>query len=131
VQGVISLVFDKAVMEPTFCFMYAELCVHLSSGLPEFPPEEPDGKPICFKRVLLNTSQTEFEGADNMRAQLKEMSGPKLLEKEQLLKRRTLGNIRFIAELFKQKMLPKPIVNVCIRVKKSFNVDLDSLDLYL
>ena len=116
----ISLVFDKAVMEPTFCFMYAELCVHLSSGLPEFPPEEPDGKPIGFKRVLLNTCQTEFEGADNMRAQLKEMTGPELLQKQQLLKRRTLGNIRFIAELFKQKMLPKSIVNFCIRVNNSF-----------
>jgi len=97
--------------------MYAELCVHLSSGLPEFPPEEPDGKPIHFKRVLLNTCQKEFEGADNMRAELKEMTGPQLQEKEQLIKRRTLGNIRFIAELFKQKMLPKPIVHFCIKVK--------------
>eukprot|EP00253_Pinus_taeda_P028559 PITA_28559 len=123
-QGVISLVFDKAVTEPTFCFMYAELCVHLSSGLPEFPPEEPDGKPIHFKRVLLNTCQKEFEGADNMRAELKEMTGPQLQEKEQLIKRRTLGNIRFIAELFKQKMLPKPIVHFCI--KELFGEDIKS-----
>ena len=115
-QGVISLLFDKAVMEPTFCFMYAELCVHLNEGLPEFPPEEPDEKPVGFKRVLLNTCQSEFEGADSMRVQLKEMTGPQRLEKEQLLKRRTLGNIRLIAELFKQKMLPKRIVHVCIRV---------------
>jgi translation initiation factor 4G len=120
VQGVISLVSDKAMMEPTFCFMYVELCVHLSLGVPKFPLEEPNGKPIGFKRVLLNTCQTEFEGADDMHAQLKEMIGLELLQKQQLLKRRSLGNFRFIAELFTQKMLPKQIVNFCIRVNNSF-----------
>lgn len=31
-KGVISLVFDKAVLEPTFCPMYAEMCASEQSA---------------------------------------------------------------------------------------------------
>jgi len=44
-QGVISLIFDKAVLEPNFCSMYAQLCVNLSKELPEFPSEHAGEKP--------------------------------------------------------------------------------------
>ncbi|KAJ0523681.1 putative MIF4G-like, type 3, MIF4G-like domain superfamily protein [Helianthus annuus] len=66
-KGVISLIFDKAVLEPTFCPMYAQLCSDLNTKLPPFPSDEPDGKDITFKRVLLNNCQEAFEGADNLR----------------------------------------------------------------
>ena len=36
-KGVISLIFDKAVLEPTFCPMYALLCSELNEKLPPFP----------------------------------------------------------------------------------------------
>ena len=34
----ISLVFEKAVAEPTFCALYATLCERLSKQIPDFPP---------------------------------------------------------------------------------------------
>jgi translation initiation factor 4G len=74
--GVTSLIFDRAVTEPIFCPMYAELCGELSCTLPQFPSEEPDEKPIAFRRILLNTCQTTFEGKDNLRAEIKEMTAP-------------------------------------------------------
>ncbi|MQL20583.1 hypothetical protein EI008_26800, partial [Escherichia coli] len=40
-KGVISLIFDKAVLEPTFCPMYSLLCSDLNEKLPPFPSEEP------------------------------------------------------------------------------------------
>jgi len=47
----------QAIWEPTFCPLYAEMCVGLSKALPEFPPVDGEDKPLTFRRVLLNTCQ--------------------------------------------------------------------------
>ena len=75
-QTCISLLFDKAVLEPTFCSIYADLCVSLSSALPEFPDPDDPTKPQTFRRVLLNTCQVEFEGAKELRREVKAMVDP-------------------------------------------------------
>ncbi|CAI5973323.1 unnamed protein product [Closterium sp. NIES-64] len=98
-QGVINLIFTKAVDEPTFCPMYAALCEKLSRALPEFPPSNGAGRgeggageggaeeggageggagaggnePISFRSVLLNTCQEEFERAVKLRIQAGEL----------------------------------------------------------
>ncbi|KAI7724519.1 hypothetical protein M8C21_028969, partial [Ambrosia artemisiifolia] len=60
-EGVISLIFDKAVLEPTFCPMYAQLCSDLNTKLPPFPSDEPDGKDITFKRFTADVCITRDE----------------------------------------------------------------------
>ncbi|KAK4741705.1 hypothetical protein SAY87_025293 [Trapa incisa] len=119
-NGLISQIFDKALMEPTFCEMYANLCSKLSQALPDF--SEGDEK-ITFKRLLLNKCQEEFERDEREQEEadkLDEEGEAKQSEKERETKRmkarrRMLGNIRFIGELYKKKMLTEKIMHDCMK----------------
>ena len=53
-HGIISQIFDKALMELAFCEMYAKLCFQPAAGLPEFYE---DNEKVVFKRVLLKKFQ--------------------------------------------------------------------------
>lgn len=93
----------------------------ISKVLPEFPPLEGESKPMTFRRVLLNTCQEEFEGAAAQRATIiAEIDAePNISEEEKefrmrKVKLRTLGNIRLIGELYKEKMIMEKILHACV-----------------
>jgi translation initiation factor 4G len=115
-QAAITNVFENAVAQPTFCAMYADLCLRLSRELPSFPPAPGDDRPLTFKRVLLNTCQDEFEGAAEAREALSRVHDEyERAAAERQVKSRTLGTVRLIAELYRKEVVKEAIVLVCVR----------------
>lgn len=118
--GVIDQIFDKALMEPTFCEMYANFCHHLAGELPDFSE---DNEKITFKRLLLNKCQEEFERGEREQEEANKadeegeikQSEEEREEKRIKARRRMLGNIRLIGELYKKKMLTERIMHECIK----------------
>ncbi|XP_057499098.1 eukaryotic translation initiation factor 4G-like isoform X1 [Actinidia eriantha] len=118
--GVISQIFDKALMEPTFCEMYANFCYHLAGALPDFSD---DNEKITFKRLLLNKCQEEFERGEREQEEADradeegevKQSEEEREEKRIQARRRMLGNIRLIGELYKKRMLTERIMHECIQ----------------
>ncbi|KAG6574827.1 Eukaryotic translation initiation factor 4G, partial [Cucurbita argyrosperma subsp. sororia] len=118
--GVISQIFDKALMEPTFCEMYANFCFHLAGELPDLSE---DNEKMTFKRLLLDKCQEEFERGEREQEEANKVeeegevkqSEEEREEKRIKARRRMLGNIRLIGELYKKKMLTERIMHECIK----------------
>jgi hypothetical protein len=90
------------LLTPTI--LCSDLCKRLEEESPQFP--DPTGKkPLAFLKIMLNQLQTVF---------LEKI--PHLTDEEALLKARSraLGNIVFIGEMFKHKLVHPTIVQRCI-----------------
>ncbi|XP_036928829.1 eukaryotic translation initiation factor 4 gamma 1-like isoform X1 [Acanthopagrus latus] len=138
-KGVIDLTFEKAISEPDFSVAYANMCRCLM-GLKVQIPDKP-GATVNFRKLLLNRCQKEFEKDKDddviFEKKQKELEAASEGEKQRLIeelqdskdkaRRRSLGNIKFIGELFKLKMLTEVIMHDCI-VKLLKNHDEESLE---
>ncbi|XP_065132120.1 eukaryotic translation initiation factor 4 gamma 1a [Paramisgurnus dabryanus] len=138
-KGVIDLIFEKAISEPNFSVAYANMCRCLM-GL-KVPTSDKPGVTVNFRKLLLNRCQKEFEKDKDddeiFEQKQKELEAANEGERQRLkdeleeakdtARRRSLGNIKFIGELFKLKMLTEPIMHDCI-VKLLKNHDEESLE---
>ncbi|XP_062182870.1 eukaryotic translation initiation factor 4G-like [Phragmites australis] len=119
-SGFVSRIFHRALMEPTFCEIYANFCSRLASNLPDFSE---DNERITFKRLLLNKCQKEFERGEREEAEAgktEEEGGIDQTKEEReerriCARRRMLGNITFFGELYKKRMLTERIMHECIK----------------
>ncbi|XP_044885566.1 eukaryotic translation initiation factor 4 gamma 1 isoform X3 [Mauremys mutica] len=139
-KGVIDLIFEKAISEPNFSVAYANMCRCLM-GL-KVPTTDKPAVTVNFRKLLLNRCQKEFEKDKDddeiFEKKQKEMDDAAAPEEKARLKeelddardkarRRSLGNIKFIGELFKLKMLTEAIMHDCV-VKLLKNHDEESLE---
>uniref|UniRef100_A0A8C7Y5U6 Eukaryotic translation initiation factor 4 gamma, 3a n=1 Tax=Oryzias sinensis TaxID=183150 RepID=A0A8C7Y5U6_9TELE len=139
-KGVIDLVFEKAIDEPGFSVAYGNMCRCLAT-LKVQMTDKPNST-VNFRKLLLNRCQKEFEKdkVDDVvfeRKQKELDSAASTTERERLqeeleeakdkARRRSIGNIKFIGELFKLKMLTEAIMHDCV-VKLLKNHDEESLE---
>jgi translation initiation factor 4G len=122
-----DLVFEKALDEPGFSVAYARMCKVLS--LKKVPKSDDATTEVAFRTMLINRCQKEFlkdyiseeqksSYTRSMEAAASEDERKRLTEEfaqlEMRQRRRSLGNIRFIGELFKQEMMTGPIMHSII-----------------
>ncbi|XP_077070711.1 eukaryotic translation initiation factor 4 gamma 3 isoform X3 [Siphateles boraxobius] len=139
-KGVIDLVFEKAIDEPSFSVAYGNMCSCLATL--KVPMTDKPSSTVNFRKLLLNRCQKEFEKdkvdddafekkhreleaatSDSERDRLQE----ELEEAKDKARRRSIGNIKFIGELFKLRMLTEAIMHDCV-VKLLKNHDAESLE---
>jgi translation initiation factor 4G len=128
-RQVIQLTFEKATDEPHFSSTYAKFCKRM---LDQMSPEIKDdtikdkhGQVVnggnLFRKYLLNRCQEEYEkgwSEPALAGDTGKAPGAELLSDEYYVaaarKRRGLGLVRFIGELFKLGMLTERIIHGCV-----------------
>ena len=142
---VIKLVFEKAINEEPFSEIYARLCrkmmEQISPKVQDHGIKDSKGRPFAggnlFRKYLLNRCQEDFERGWSTKeaATATKATADKALEEANektkagedsglhsdeyyaaaQAKRRGLGLIRFIGELFKLQMLTERIMHECVK----------------
>lgn len=126
----VKFVFGKAVTQHHFIPMYVELCTKLAVDLYDIDYKDPDAegheggnaKPCDnktsrnsdFMRILLNCSQESFENNLKPLTIPEDLEGDDIFEFEQKYKHKMRGNMIFVGELFKQKLLAAKLLITCL-----------------
>merc|ERR1719431_2010596 len=136
----IELIFEKAVDEPEFSVAYAKMCGVLREK--KVPKSDDNRSPVDFRKLLVTRCQKEFErdymeGFDKTKYDQQYAAATSEDDKkkvkldyeamERRARRRSLGNIRFIGELYNLKMLTDRIMHEIIN-KLIKQIDEESLE---
>jgi len=122
-KGVILLIVDKALEEPKYSSLYAQLCLRLAEDAPNFDGPSPDiqapqKQSTTFRRLLISKLQDEFENRAKNVDIYDKHDGPLTSEEEEqrtIAKAKMLGNIKFIGELGKNDLIHESILHKCIK----------------
>ena len=124
-RQVIALVFEKAIDESAWSEMYAQLCAKIQTNLsPDVRDEVLEAKEqkeyrggYLFRKYLLTWCQGDFEkgwGSANHKSEKEYEQFSDEYYAAQKAKRRGLGLVQFVGELFKLQMLQPRIMHTCI-----------------
>ncbi|UJR37779.1 hypothetical protein I4U23_030471 [Adineta vaga] len=142
-EGMIDIIFSKAVEEPKYCFMYAELCDSFKKKQVTVPNENGETTTFSFRQILISRCQKGFENDyrqdinyDQRKIAVDAITDEKLQKEEaenleealNKAKRRNFGNILFIGELFKLNMLTENIMYSCMEYLLEDKTDEENLE---
>ena len=127
----IDLIFDKIVKEPSFVVQYAEFCSQLYHIKVFDLNEQGENVEVKFKNLFIKKCEETFFkkmyfDVENLEGRLKEIEEctdekkkkvlqEKLDEDKSLSRKKSIGNIQLIAELFKFNMLNVQIMFACFQ----------------
>ena len=102
----------KAIMEKSYAELYAQLCKYLNKALPQKTKKQENSKNLSsvFRDKLIQKCREIFK-TKNFDNYIK-VTDPN--EKKIILKKLIVGNVNFITELIKIKMLSKNIIADCV-----------------
>lgn len=113
----VSGIFEKAWSEIKYTSMYAHLCFYFRDEFENFSfPNEEESKSLKkineFRNLLLLMCEDSFKFT-HQDTDLN-LTEEEIEYKRGVLKRKTMGNVRFIGELFNVKLITVKIVLLCI-----------------
>uniref|UniRef100_A0A673K7N1 Eukaryotic translation initiation factor 4 gamma 2 n=1 Tax=Sinocyclocheilus rhinocerous TaxID=307959 RepID=A0A673K7N1_9TELE len=122
-KGIILLIVDKALEEPKYSSLYAQLCLRLAEDAPKFDGQTPEiqssqKQSTTFRRLLITKLQDEFENRTKNVDIYDKQDNPLTSEEEEqraIAKIKMLGNIKFIGELCKLDLIHESILHKCIK----------------
>ncbi|KAM9860544.1 eukaryotic translation initiation factor 4 gamma 2a [Aulostomus maculatus] len=122
-KGIILLIVDKALEEPKYSQLYAQLCLRLSEDAPNFEDTATENQATkkqntTFRRLLISKLQDEFENRARNVEIFDKHDNPLTSEEEEqraIAKIKMLGNIKFIGELGKLHLIHESILHKCIK----------------
>lgn len=102
--GAIHLIFEKALDEPKYSSMYAQLCRRISK---EGSTIEAEDSRYTFETLLIRVCQDKFVNRSQYSEKIINSTSDDIEEEEKryIAKQKILGNVKFIGELFKLEML--------------------------
>ncbi|GAM20152.1 hypothetical protein SAMD00019534_033270 [Acytostelium subglobosum LB1] len=107
-KGIAKILFEKAIIDQKYSAVYAIMTGHLDVKYPKYDT-------VTLKRQVILNCQSVFEEKLD-RSKHEELSKEDREEEEFIFKRRNLGNIKFIGELYKHSVLAEGVVQACIRM---------------
>ncbi|XP_032415694.1 eukaryotic translation initiation factor 4 gamma 2a, partial [Xiphophorus hellerii] len=122
-KGVVLLIVDKALEEPKYSQLYAQLCLRLAEDAPNFEGPSAESQATqkqntTFRRLLISKLQDEFENRAKNVDVFDKHDNPLTSEEEEqraIAKIKMLGNIKFIGELGKLNLIHESILHRCIK----------------
>lgn len=128
-QNILEVIFDKAIQEPNFVHLYAKICEMLCKQVFTYTDDENNTKLISFKNILLKRVQHAFDTKlsqnvaytsklnEHMEATTvaaKKKAKDELNEIVRDLKRRYMGNMNLIGQLYLLNITNNSIIKVCL-----------------
>ncbi|XP_047501452.1 eukaryotic translation initiation factor 4 gamma 3-like [Penaeus chinensis] len=142
-KAVIDIIFEKAIDEQTYAATYAQLCDVLSRMSIQGDASNGDASKVDFKRLMVRKCQTEFQNNNieefqaKKESELSECTDPEQKQnlkmeldyQEARLQKRSVGNLKFIGELYKLDILTTPtmLLIICRLLKKRGRQSLECL----